>query len=279
MLFIKNKFNAFTLIELIVVIAIISILVAIAIPILGNLTQRANMSVDLSTLAVLNRATIVYRISRSGNDPYLDESLNNFQLIEILVDENYLDGYPEIKTNGLEFIWDFDKEKWFILNNMGETISSSVIITDDDIVRGTFNWNAGWILHYKGNDQDLIIPESLGITTIAVPGGTAGNSAFMGKNINSVILPNGLTTIGSQAFRDNNIVSIIIPDSVKEIQSGAFRENPIDIITIGNSVEISNRVFGIGYNGATEKTNKFKNAYTQFGAGTYYYIDDDWVKN
>ena len=47
MRFIKTKKYGFTLIELIIVIAIIAILAAIAVPVFGQIRQKANVSADL----------------------------------------------------------------------------------------------------------------------------------------------------------------------------------------------------------------------------------------
>lgn len=68
-------------------------------------------------------------------------------------------------------------------------------------------------------------------TDIVIPSGHDGRlvtdiwmTAFMGKNINSVIIPEGVATIQSQAFRScAKLKSVTLPNSLTDIYSGAFK--------------------------------------------------------
>lgn len=112
------------------------------------------------------------------------------------------------------------------------------------------------------------------------------NDAFMGNNINEVILPTGLSQIGeyafmsnwleevdlsrtslifigNNAFRNNRIDTIVLPNSLTTLSDGAFRKNVIANLTIGsglstipqyafeenniNNLVIPNTVQSIGY--------------------------------
>ena len=91
---------------------------------------------------------------------------------------------------------------------------------------------AGEIQLYWGSDKDLIIPAK--IDGIAVT--TIGESAFEGKQLTSITIPNSVTTLGACAFTNNNLTSVTIPDSLKIIAVDAFWYNKLTSITIPASV-------------------------------------------
>ena len=73
------------------------------------------------------------------------------------------------------------------------------------------------------------------------------NNAFDGKGrINSVILPEGITSIGEYAFWGTNIRKIHVPSTVTTIGQYAFASTPIQYVTFANNSQlttISERAF------------------------------------
>ena len=63
------------------------------------------------------------------------------------------------------------------------------------------------------------------------------SGSFKNKNLTSVIIPDGVTTIYSFAFLNNRLTSVIIPDSVTTIGSSAFSDNQLTSVTIGNAIQ------------------------------------------
>ncbi len=80
---------------------------------------------------------------------------------------------------------------------------------------------------YNQTLQSLILPE--GLTTI-------DSLAFTGADIESVVLPESLTEIGEYAFNNTRIHSIVIPDKVATIKSGAFHHTLLTNASIGKGL-------------------------------------------
>lgn len=81
-----NNEKGFTLVELMVVVVIIGILVAIIIPIYGNVQDNSAMKAHESNLRAIDGAISMYN-AQEGKDP---------NSIQDLIDENLLSEEPEI---------------------------------------------------------------------------------------------------------------------------------------------------------------------------------------
>lgn len=85
----KNR-KGFTLVELMVVVVIIGILVAIAVPVYNNVTQEAEKNACAATVRTLNGASNMYN-ANEGSFP---------TDVEELVDEGYILEKPKCPANG-----------------------------------------------------------------------------------------------------------------------------------------------------------------------------------
>lgn len=82
----KKKLKAFTLLELIIVLVILSILIAIAIPAIGKFQDSAKIkAIEMNKLAIKEAATL-YLIDNNW-----DENLSNNIKVADLVEKKYLD--------------------------------------------------------------------------------------------------------------------------------------------------------------------------------------------
>ena len=85
---------------------------------------------------------------------------------------------------------------------------------------------------YLGNKTDVRIPSEIN----GLPVTHIGESAFEGKDLKGVTIPDGVISIGDDAFARNQLTSLIIPDSVTSIGVGAFYKNQLTSVTIPDSV-------------------------------------------
>jgi prepilin-type N-terminal cleavage/methylation domain-containing protein len=116
-IFMKNK-KGFTLIEMLVVLLIISILAAIIIPRLIDITHSANVAVDKTKLHDLNLATAIYRSEKGieGVDIF-DGIGTNLLRMNKLVNEGYLREVLIPRLAEHEFVWDVTDQVWEIVVN------------------------------------------------------------------------------------------------------------------------------------------------------------------
>ena len=86
----------------------------------------------------------------------------------------------------------------------------------------------GTISAYNGKASKVVIPDQInGIRVKAI-----GISAFWGKKLTSVTIPDGVVSIGADAFRFNRLDSVTIPDSVTYIGSLAFANNQLEFVNL-----------------------------------------------
>ena len=98
------------------------------------------------------------------------------------------------------------------------------------------------LIGYAGTSKDIVIPEKKdGVTPLK----TIGSSAFRSLKLNSVSIPDSVTTIESWAFAGNNLTHIDYPSNLKSIGGAAFNGNKLTTLSnIPSSVNsISSRSF------------------------------------
>lgn len=87
---------------------------------------------------------------------------------------------------------------------------------------------------------DLIIPSQINgvdVTEISA-------SAFKGKGLTSVVIPDTVRTIGNSAFQNNSIKTLKLSNSIQKIPNSAFDNNKLTSIDIPSSVtSIGNHAF------------------------------------
>lgn len=89
------------------------------------------------------------------------------------------------------------------------------------------------------------------------------------KYLESVILPDGITSIGSNAFDGCSLTSITIPQGVTEFGWGTFNSCPLTMVKVGSSTPISIRKYTFG-------TRANATLYVPAGSKAAYEAADYW---
>ncbi|WP_027390333.1 InlB B-repeat-containing protein [Chrysiogenes arsenatis] len=108
-----------------------------------------------------------------------------------------------------------------------------------------FDTAEGTILDYKGTATHVVIPTQIyGYDVVRI--GAAGTNTcpllFRCKELESVVIPEGVQIIGSNAFNDANLTAVTLPSTLETIENGAFALNTF----AGFSVNIPENVKYIG---------------------------------
>jgi prepilin-type N-terminal cleavage/methylation domain-containing protein len=310
--------KGFTLIELLIVIVILAIIAAIAVPVISWMVDLAERNTDEANLQTLNRVTTIYKASEPSQDPFVDSTKTSSHLLGVLADSGFLPSIPTARQQNVEFVWDFLGEKWVLHTNIEE---AGIIYTSGDYF--SVNSSTKTISGYDGRGgTSITIPQEIGGVAIIQIGQSAmfnGYGSNTWDKLTSVVLPDTLQRISGNAFQNNALTSATIPDSVTylganayygnlltsvrlgsgltEIKGGTFASNriteivlPAGIKTIGDGAFQSNAItkITIGEKVTLTKStslgnygNAFNTFYTNNGmaAGTYVYNNGAWSRS
>lgn len=112
-----KKNNAFTLIELMFVIAIISIMTSIISPHFIKSLEDASQVTDEANLKILNSATCYCKfIEEKEYYKKFKTSNSDNARMDFLLSQGYVDNIPTIMNKNMKFHWDEDIEKWLVVS-------------------------------------------------------------------------------------------------------------------------------------------------------------------
>lgn len=275
--------KGFTLIELIVVIAILAILAFIAVPRVFTLIERSRIAADQATVRVLNSVTPVARINVSASDPFEDESKESEELIQFLVEEEYLASAVEPKSKDASFMWSFEDERWYLFS----LTHSSVFLSLNDLMEGylhssgdytgVLGFRPGAHTRFQGSATEVFIPKEVdgqAIKGIYQDFFRYGSDYRPGNKLTSISFDpdSEIKIIHARAFQDNNLTQVHFHDGLEEIHLRAFIGNDnLNKISIGSNVKIQDNAFG-------NRTDSFREAYKQHGAGSFIWDGENWIR-
>ena len=105
----KINRKGFTIVELVIVIAVIAILSAVLIPTFSNLIRKANISSDTVLSKNLNTALNVYEVE-NGIDDFAE-------VLEAIKENGYLIANLNAKTNGCFFVWESESNQILLVDS------------------------------------------------------------------------------------------------------------------------------------------------------------------
>jgi prepilin-type N-terminal cleavage/methylation domain-containing protein len=251
--------SGFTLVELMVVVAVIGVLVAIAVPIYTSNTESAKIATDQANLKILNSVTKLYITSNyPASENLFDEDINSekdLTRMNALIESELITESIQPTREKIKFYW--EGKMWSVIGNDLLLNELHAIDENDIIFVQDTGWQRNLISKYIGSEKSIIVPAQVIINgedeprdikrvwfyNLDVNGGSSTFGAFEGKELIEVILSEGLEHIGGRAFKNNNLTSIEIPESINRIDSSAFRDNNITSLSLPDSVRIDYRAF------------------------------------
>jgi len=161
---ILSRSKGFTLVELMIVVAIAGAIISIVVPRMADLTKKARQGVTKGMLGVLRSATSVYIGQNDGYFPYLDtdlgtdnieyitdgESVSNDSISDTM-DSNpwvptFLSEIPLFRTGERNYFWHEDDRDIAIVNfdHILSTQPVSSNIAEWIYIRDSATWRVNW---------------------------------------------------------------------------------------------------------------------------------------
>lgn len=209
--------KGFTLLEIVIVVAVIAILIGIAVPVANSSLERVRYIADVAQLKSLNDATQAYATKHMivDNDIF-SEFYTDSTRLQRLVDESYFQSAPKPMIDGEEFQWGIKAQRWSYTGDVFR------IVFDENFDINQFltqNIGGAWVATedgLEGTKSYIFIPnerDEYTITTVAQMEETNGKNGYKVMFETYVNENNSKFGDGYSLYYDctNNEVKIIDP--------------------------------------------------------------------
>ena len=121
-----SKSNGFTLVELVIVIAIIAVLAAVLVPTFSSLIRKANISSDTVLAKNLNTAISLYKAETGKTDLTFDDS------IKAVKERGYVLANLNAKAKDCYFVWEDQTDQFLLIEKIKEEPRYNVLFNIAD---------------------------------------------------------------------------------------------------------------------------------------------------
>ena len=256
----RTRRNAFTIVELVIVIAVVAILAAVLIPTYVGLVKKANLSNDKQNIRNMNTALAVSVIPDS-QFKYAGNA------ITALYSEGWNMGKLETYSSGYQYAYSLENNKMYLIDD------NNAVVYPEEVDKGTL-----WGL-WKNSAVDMIAEVNKYISLVNIIDGYYANHFSIGSYIidlnshyircndtlSNVTVVNGIFISGATKAEDQGIievdegeVSTVVsgtPESITIIENKAFDLSGNENLLSKNNITFRNCFF---YN-ANESGSKLGN--------------------
>lgn len=248
----KKKQKGFTLTELLGVVVILLTIVLVAVPTIGSTMEKNKNRILEQKKKLIISAAEVYASKYKeeyDNETFLmgNCGINLMNLIEknLITKEELTDANGNLiyDYENKKYIVKYDKnninyiivegENYCVLNSSNDDVQDDNINNDSSADVVCFEAEGSVLTKYSCDDVNVIIPSKINGVTIK----KIGNKVFEGSKINSVTIPDSITTIGVSAFEHSGLSKIIGGLGIETIEDFAFYYNMLTTMTFYNNLE------------------------------------------
>ena len=231
------KRNAFTIVELIVIVVIIGVLSTVTVIGLNSLQKKTSIALVTTNLTIASNQLSQFKMD-NGAFPISIDSCPTPTSGNICLNTNdkvsytyYPDAGPN--PNGYTLVAEYDGVSYLITNGNNPVAFIPLNPATPAVAPDScYTIVGGSVMAYSNSPlcpDNLILSDTVGGQTVT----SISSNAFADGGIVAVNIPTTVTTIADGAFQNNAITSVIIPDSVTTIGANAFAGNSISDLSIG----------------------------------------------